>query len=109
MKMKIWTDKQGNKLTPSEFMARWKEGIMQVTPLQQTKSVINSTWIILIGVICGIVISLFNFKQLWWVLIILGGALINTSISQIATYQKYKALKDIEDIINVTGIDGVKR
>lgn len=93
--MAFWTDKQGKKLTRKEFFQRWKEGIEGVNPYQQTKAQMNSTIIILIGIVCGIVVTSFIAKQMWWLIIILVGALFNTLIQLLGIRQKAKALKTI--------------
>ena len=102
---KFWKDKKGNKLTYRQFMSRWKEGMMGITPYQQTKMQLNSTYIILIGILCGFVVTFFNLKNLWWLTIILGAAFFNTSISALGLWQKKIALQnietvDIDDIMN---------
>jgi len=85
-------DKEGNKLTWKEFMARWKSGILAVTPYQMAYNTFRSTWIIIIGIILGMFVSLDNLKTLWWLLVILVGALFNTIIVQIGNYQKLNLL-----------------
>lgn len=95
--MKVWTDKDGVKLTPKQFLERWRQGMQGVTPLQQSLIQVKSTWIIIVGVIAGLVIALINFKTLWWLFIILLGALGNTSVQLIGILQKKKLLEDIKD------------
>jgi len=97
---KFWTDKQGNKLTYKEFMARWSAGIKGVTQYQQTKMQLNSTYIMLIGILCGFVITLFNLSNLWWLSIILGAAFFNTGVSALGLWQKKVALGEIEKMFN---------
>ena len=89
-------DKYGNKLTWKEFGTRWKKGIEGVTPLQQTKMQMKSTWIIIIGITLGIFVCFLNLKVLWWVLIILIGALFNSLVQMVGIYQKKTALERIE-------------
>lgn len=96
--MKIWTDRQGNKLTFSEFMERWKEGMKGVTPLQQVKWQISSTWIILIGELIGLVMCIISFKNLWWLGIILIGALFNTVVQLLGVWQKKTAFEQIVEL-----------
>ena len=80
--------KTGEKINWKEFFERWKLGILQVTELQKINTQIKSTWIMIIGIIMGIVICIINIKTVWWLLIILIAALINTSIQQLSLYQK---------------------
>ena len=96
IKMKIWKDTQGNKLTPKEFLGRWKQGLQGVTPLQQTQVQIKSTWIMIVGIIAGIVISTIAIQTLWWLLVILVGALGNTSIQLLGLWQKKNILYQLE-------------
>ena len=86
-------DKAGNYLTMKEFMARWRKGIEGITPLQQTNTQLLSTAIMLVGIVAGIVISLFAIKNLWWLCLVLTGALGNTSVSYLGLWQKKQVLK----------------
>ena len=95
--MKVWTDKKGNKLTAKEFITRWKAGINAVTPLQQARSQLLFSYIVILGLICGIIVSISAWKTLWWLAIVLVGSLGIQIISVIGLYQKYSMLKKIED------------
>ena len=95
---KFWKDKEGNKLTYTQFISRWKEGLQGITLYQQTKMQLNSTYIMLIGILCGFVITLFNLKNLWWLTIILGAAFFNTGVSALGLWQKKIALGNIENM-----------
>jgi len=86
-------DKQGNELTAKEFLGRWKQGIQQITPYQQ--SVINLIGVILvfIGVIVGVYAT---FKsRTWWLFIILVGSFLLTLVSLLSSYQRYSIFKKI--------------
>ena len=89
-------DKLGNKLTWSEYIARWQEGMKNITPIQQTNIQIRGTWIIIIGITGGLGVSLFAAKTLWWLVLILTGALVNTVVQQLGAYQKKRILDTIE-------------
>ena len=89
----IWVDKKGNKLTFKEFMVRFKSGLEGVTMLQKVALQIWSTIIMLIGILCGIVITLFVFKTAWWLTIILCAALFNTLIQLLSLWQQKRILK----------------
>jgi len=52
-----------------------------------------STVIILIGVLCGLVITFFAIKNLWWLTIILTGAAFNTLVQLLGLWQKKNILK----------------
>jgi len=92
-------DKQGNKITFKEFKKRWKNGMQEVTQLQISKQTLNSTYIVLLGLVCGIITTaLTRVKNMWWwVLIILVGSLFLTVLQQIGNYQKYFNLKKVDD------------
>lgn len=91
--MSFWTDKEGNELTFKQFMARWKEGMKNINPYQQTKSQLISTWIMLVGIIAGLVITIYTFETLWWLTIILAGGTFNTLIQILGLWQKKEQLK----------------
>ena len=88
------------RLGHKEFFARWKQGIEGITPLQQAKGAYNSTWISILGIILGIIVTIVWIKTMWWLLIILLGALGNTLIMQLGNWQKIQLLKRMEDTIN---------
>lgn len=99
--MAFWKDKQGNELNFKQFMQRWKDGVNGITPLQQNKIQLQGTIISIAGIILGMIASLFALKTLWWLEIVLIGALINTTISAIGIYQKvlmYKNFQSLEQL-----------
>lgn len=96
--MKIWTDKSGDKLDAKEFIERMGEGIKEITPLQQTISQINSTWVMIIGITGGLIVTIKNFKSYWWMTLILGAALFNTAIQLLGLIQKRKTLRKMEQV-----------
>ena len=85
----------GEQISWKEFMKRWGKGIEGITMLQQVNVQIQSTWIVVIGIVLGLVFSIFNHKNMWWVAIILVGALGNTWIQLLGLYQKKIALNKI--------------
>lgn len=80
--------KNYRKLGHKKFMQRWKQGIEGITPLQQANNQIFFTIIVIIGILCGFTIALINLKTLWWLAIILFGALGNTLVSLVGLYQR---------------------
>ncbi len=92
----FWRDKKGNELTFKEFMKKWKSGIDGVTPLAQTNIQIRSTWIMVLGISLGLAMSLFGFSRMWWLFIILVGALGNTLVQLVSLKQKQKIIKKFE-------------
>lgn len=97
--MNIWTDREGNKLTPREFFSRWKQGIISISQYEQVKAQIRSTWLVVVGIICGLVISIINAQTLWWLCIVLLGALGNTMVQLISLIQRRNALKQFEHLL----------
>ena len=95
--MKIWKDKEGNKLTFKEFITRWKVGIEGITPIQKLKTQIGGTKIMLIGLFLGLCVAIYGWKNLWWVGIILIGALLNTGVQFLGLKQQKKILDDLEE------------
>jgi hypothetical protein len=103
--MKFLKDKAGNKLTFKEFMHRWKIGIEGITPKQQLKTQLNSTLIMLIGIVAGFIVSLFNLKSFWWGTLILAGAFGNTIVQYIALYQRKRLLDSFGgEVRELTGV-----
>ena len=92
--MKVWKDKKGNKLTPKEFMTRWKQGIERVTPLQQTQNQINGYVIVMIGELWGVYFGILT-NTLWLTTVLVGGYMI-TKAQLTGTYQKKLILKQLE-------------
>ena len=94
--MTFWIDKEGNRLSFKEFIARWKVGIEGITPIGRLKTQLNGTGLMLIGISLGIIMTLFAFKQMWWITIILIGALFNTFIQYVGQKEQLKLLLNIE-------------
>lgn len=97
--MKVWKTRDGEWITASEFGKRWKAGIESVTPLAQARSQMTFTYITIIGLLCGLTVSIIAYKTLWWLGIILLAGLGNTVVGLIGIYQRYKQLKRVEDMI----------
>ena len=100
------SDKFGNKLTWKEYMNRWKKGVTEINPYQQVLIQINSTWIIIFGLLAGIVICIIGIRNLWWLLLILVGGLGNTLIQLIGLLQKRNVLKPFYTTIKEETYDG---
>lgn len=95
--MKFWKDKQGNKLTFKEFTEKWKQGINEITPLQKIKTQITATRISLLGIFLGLIVTSIAYENLWWVSIILLGALINTGVQYLGLAQQRDSLLKHEE------------
>ena len=94
--MKIWKDKKGEKISFKEFMKRFKEGIETINPLQKIKIQLGGTKIMLIGLFLGLFVSIYGWRNLWWVGIILIGAILNTGVQFLGLRQQKKILDDLE-------------
>jgi len=94
-------DKSGKEITRKEFMERWKQGMKEISPLQQTKISLMGSWLVIAGVIAGIVTSFIIGA--WWLLAILLGSLLVTGVSLLGLWQKYSALKKIDEQIKQLG------
>ena len=92
----FWKDKEGKKISLKEFKDRFKQGVEGITPLQKLKTQILGTRIMLLGLFLGLLVSLYGWKNLWWVAIILVGALINTGIQYLGLVQQKRIIEDIE-------------
>lgn len=79
-----------------EFMKKWAKGIKQITPFQQARITYFNSYIMLFGILAGIIVTLLVWETVWWLSIILIAAFINTVIVQLGNYQKYKLLKSLE-------------
>ena len=97
MRLHIWKDVEGNKLTAREFIERWKSGIQKVTALQQLKSSMFGYIFIFVGILLGLFFT-FKAKQ-YWLFIILIGSLIISLAQFLAVYQNYLNIKNIYMVI----------
>lgn len=89
--------KNYKKLGTKEFFKRWGKGIEGITPLQQTRTSLIGSLIVIIGIIWGIIVTLIT--RTWWMVVILVGSLIMVGMSLIGTYQKYRRFKIQEELI----------
>lgn len=92
----FWKDKEGKELSLKQFSIRFKDGIVNITPLQQTKTTLWSFIPIFAGLTWGIVVT-FLVKT-YWLTAILTGSLPITSVQFISNLQKYKAQKKAEEL-----------
>jgi len=99
--MKVWKTKQGEKITAKEFVNRWKQGIEDITPLQQIKTQIYFTRILLFGILCGFFIAIYSWKNMWWLAIVLGAAFGNTFVQIVALQQKKKMISQMEQSLQI--------
>ncbi len=94
--MYFWKNKKGEKLSFKEFLKNWKSGIETINPLQKIKVQIGGTRIMLTGLFLGLAVSIYGWKNLWWVGIILIGAILNTGVQYLGLIQQRKLLDNIE-------------
>ena len=94
----FWKARNGDKLTFKQFLKRWKEGVVNISPVQQTKTSLWSMIPIFAGLIWGIVMTFMGGT--YWLCVILCGSIPITSMQFISNLQKYKAQKRAEDAFN---------
>jgi len=95
--MYFWKNKKGEKLSFKDFIKEWKIGISGISPSQKLKTQIGGTKIMLIGLFLGLCVAVYGWKNLWWVGIILIGALLNTGVQFLGLKQQKKILDDLEE------------
>jgi hypothetical protein len=103
--MKFWKDKEGNELTFKEFTKRWKDGVDGITPTQKIKTQITATRISLLGIFLGLIVTTIAYENLWWVAIILFGALINTGVQYLGLTQQRDSLLEHEENCEEMSLD----
>lgn len=91
----FWKDREGNKLSFKQFRGRFKEGVVNITPLQQTKTTLWSLIPIFAGLIWGMTVTFIS--EVYWMTLILTFSLPLISMNFISTLQKYRALKKVAD------------
>lgn len=94
----FWKSRDGSELTLKEFGKRYKEGVVNITPLQQTKTTLWSFIPIFAGLIWGITVMVI--AGTWWMVLILGGSLPIISVQFIGNLQKYKVLKRVKEAMD---------
>lgn len=81
-------------VTWREFFRQWKQGVQQMTPLQQTQVIQLGHLIALIGVIWGIIFSIKIGYT--WMAIVLSGGLVVLAVQYLGNYQKKVILKHLD-------------
>lgn len=94
----FWKAKDGKELTLKQFGSRYKEGVVNITPLQQTKTTLWSFIPIFAGLVWGITVMII--AGTWWMVLILGGSLPIISVQFIGNFQKYRALKRVKEAMD---------
>jgi len=84
------------------FFKKWGEGIQKITPLQQSKINLIGNILVIIGVLIGLYATWISKTR--WLFVILCGSFLLTSMGLLANYQKYVALKKIEQDLNVAEV-----
>jgi len=90
----FWKDRNKKELTVKQFIVRYKDGVVNITPLQQTTTTMWSFIPIFAGLIWGV--TVMSMARTWWMVLILGGSLPIISVQFIGTLQKHKALKRVK-------------
>lgn len=86
----------GEKVTWKEFFRQWKQGMRDITQLQQAQVTQFGHVVSAIGVIWGII---FSFRLgYWWMAVILIGGMIVLSMQYVGNWQRKKIFEEIENI-----------
>jgi len=94
----FWKDRNKKELSAKQFVKRYKDGIVNITPLQQAQTTMWSFMPIFAGLIWGITVMVM--AGTWWMVLILGGSLPIISVQFIANLQKLKALKRVKQAMD---------
>jgi len=94
----FWKDREGKELSFKEFLIRWKNGVVNITPLQQTKTSLWSMLPIFFGMLWGITVTFIG--GVYWMTLILTFSLPLMFINFIGMYQRYKSQKAAYDAYN---------
>ena len=87
----FWRSKSSEELSLKQFLSRWKKGVVEITPLQQTVTSLWSMIPIFFGMFWGMVVTFIG--GVYWMTLILTFSLPLMFINFISTYQKYMAQK----------------
>lgn len=95
--MKLTKPTTGEKVTIKEFLRQWREGMRNVTPLQQTTATQFGQFVTLVGVIWGIIFSIR--LAYWWMMVILIGGMIVLGVQMLGNWQRKVLLKQMDEIM----------
>jgi membrane glycosyltransferase len=73
-----------------------------VTPLQRLEVTQRSNWIMLFGLVAGMVVMSWKLKDFWWIEFILIASLFNQAVTMIGIHQQINAFRKVEEVINET-------
>ena len=102
---KLYKRKTKEWVTIKEFFKQWKQGLQNITPLQQCVTVQFGHIISGVGIIWGIVFSII--LGYWWMAIILIGGLIVLGVQYLGNWQKKMILKQIEGAMKVAELEQI--
>lgn len=91
----FWKTKQGEQLSLKGFFKKWGEGIDGVTPKQQAWTQMICMYPVFAGIVWGIVTV--TMAKTYWMTLVLAGSLPLSIIQFIASLQKYRRHKLIEN------------
>lgn len=94
----FWRARDGEELSFKQFLIRWKSGIVDITPLQQTKTSLWSMIPIFAGMFWGMAVTFIG--GVYWMTLILTFSLPLMFVNFIGTYQKYKSQKIAYEAFN---------
>ena len=87
----------GERVSWRQFFKEWKQGMREVTPLQQCTATQFGQVVTLIGVIWGIIFAIRI--GYWWMSIVLIGGLIVLGVQMLANWQRKMVFLDVEKTI----------
>jgi len=79
------------------FWSKWKKGIEMISPLQSLEAQQKSNYVMLFGLVAGMIVMLWKLKDFWWIELILGASLFNQSFTMLGIWQRIKIIKKLED------------
>ena len=94
----FWKDKKGKGLSGKEFRTRFKEGVINITPLQQTITSLWSMIPIFAGLLWGMAVTFIT--GVYWMTLILTFSLPLMFINFISTLQKFRAQKKAKELMD---------
>lgn len=97
--------KKYRELGHKEFMERWKDGMMRITPIQLTKADIKAIIGSMVGTLVAIYIFIFVHNQLWIVAVImffnliLQGSQLIAKLQQLNTLEQFESIQEIKEVM----------
>ena len=94
----FWRDRKGKELSFKQFKGRFKEGVVNITPLQQTTTSLWSMIPIFAGLLWGMAVTFIS--GIYWMTLILTFSLPLIFMNFISTLQKFRAQKKAKELMD---------